>query len=87
MINGQNNDIYTHNALFHWGATPGKGWALYDIRTDPGCQADLAEVRAPVVQKLLPAYLKWWDSAYPEMLAAGGDAALKPSRRPGTENP
>jgi arylsulfatase A-like enzyme len=89
VINGLNSDIYTHNALFHWGATPGKGWALYDIRTDPGCHADLAEVRAPVVQKLLPAYLKWWDSVYPEMLSAGGDAALMPSRRPGTgtENP
>jgi arylsulfatase A-like enzyme len=85
VINGQNNDIYTRNALFHWGSTPGRGWALYDIRTDPGCHADLAEVRAPVVQKLLPAYLKWWDSAYPEMLSAGGDAALKPSMRPGVE--
>jgi arylsulfatase A-like enzyme len=75
-INGLNKDTYTRDALFHWGATHGEGWALYDVRRDPGCHADLADVRRPVVEKLLPAYRAWWDAIYPEMIAAGGDAPI-----------
>jgi arylsulfatase A-like enzyme len=77
VMNGLNKDIYTRNALFHWGITHGQDWALYDIERDPGCQVDLAEMRLPVVAKLLPAYRSWWDSVYPEMIAAGGDMPIQ----------
>ncbi len=80
VMNGLNKDIYTRNALFHWGITHGDGWALYDVRRDPGCQVDLAPLRQPIVQKLLPAYQSWWDSIYPDMIAAGGDAPIQLSK-------
>ncbi|MEM1060848.1 MAG: arylsulfatase [Planctomycetota bacterium] len=38
------------------------GVELYDIRTDPGQQADVAESRPDVVARLRGAYDAWWDS-------------------------
>ncbi|MBM3890551.1 MAG: hypothetical protein FJ388_15675 [Verrucomicrobia bacterium] len=67
---------YTKNAQFIWGLTPGDGWALYDVRKDPACRTNLASKEKSTADKLHQAYDKWWNTIYPEMIAAGGDAPL-----------
>jgi arylsulfatase A-like enzyme len=73
---GATTATYTKNAQFIWGLTPGDGWALYDVRKDPGCQQDLAAARFDVTRRLAGAYDRWWGEIYPEMIAGGGDASL-----------
>lgn len=76
---GSDKATYTTNALFTWAVTPGDGWALFDVRKDPGCREDLAAAQKPVTERLLGRYNAWWEAVYPEMIAAGGDAPLRES--------
>lgn len=67
--NGRENAVYTHgNAQFHWGVTPGDGWALYDTKKDPGCQNNLAGSMPELVSKLAAKYDRWWDTVRPGMV-------------------
>jgi arylsulfatase A-like enzyme len=74
---GSDKATYTTNAQFTWAVTPGDGWALYDVRKDPGCRENLAAAQKPVAERLLARYNAWWEAVYPEMIAAGGDAPLR----------
>ena len=71
---------YTKNAQFIWGLTPGDGWALYNVRQDPACQTNLVPAKKDIADRLHQAYGRWWDSIYPDMFAAGGDASLTEAR-------
>ena len=73
---GTKSDTYTKDAQFTWALTPDKGWALYDVHADPACRANLAATSPDTAHRLRRAYDEWWDATYPEMIAAGGDAAL-----------
>lgn len=61
------------NAQFHWGVSAPDQWSLFDSKKDPACQHDLSAQIPDLVEKLSSAYDKWWNSTYPEMIAAGGD--------------
>ena len=61
-------------AQYHWGVTPADRWALYDVKKDPGCQADIALQNPERVGTMVATYDHWWDEQYPVMLARGGDA-------------
>jgi len=81
---GATAGTYTRNAQFIWGVTPGDGWALYDVRKDPGSRKNLAATHKDIVLRLKEAYSKWWDSIYPAMIINGGDRPLGESvGRPG----
>lgn len=41
------------------------GQELYDIRTDPGQQSDIASSQPELVEKLRDEYERWWDSLTP----------------------
>ena len=93
---GQKKATYTEeNAPYHWGVTPPGHWALFDVKKDPGCQNDLAEVQPARVAALTAAYDKWWDAVYPVMVERGGDreivwnvpTAAKPKAASGTPAP
>ena len=76
VAEGDTVATYTTNAPFHWGLTPGAGWALYDLQQDWACQSNRFEQSPEIAGRLLQAYDKWWDAIYQEMLAAGGDVPL-----------
>ena len=61
-------------AQYHWGVTPADRWALYNVKKDPGCQADIALQNPERVSTMITTYDRWWDEQYPVMLARGGDA-------------
>ena len=73
---GHTKNIYTKNAQFIWGVTPGNGWALYDVRKDPACSDNLATTHQDITDRLHGAYDRWWDAIYPQMIADGGDARV-----------
>ncbi|MDF1737935.1 MAG: arylsulfatase [Verrucomicrobiales bacterium] len=74
VAKGLDTITYTDgNAQFHWGVSPPDRWVLFDSKKDPACENDLASERPELVKTLSDAYEKWWDSTYPEMIAAGGD--------------
>ena len=73
---GSTTAVYTKNAQFTWGVTPGEGWALYDVRKDPACETDLAATRKDVAGNMHQAYDQWWEAMYPQMIAAGGDTRV-----------
>jgi arylsulfatase A-like enzyme len=74
---GQRKATYTEdNAPFHWGVTPRDHWALYNVKSDPACQHDLAKEQPELAAKLAAAYDRWWDETYPVMVERGGDAVL-----------
>jgi arylsulfatase A-like enzyme len=74
VVDGGTRLTYTkENAQFHWGVTPPEGWALFDTKTDPACQHDLAAVHPELVSTLTSAYDSWWDEVFPEMIRHGGD--------------
>ncbi|AQQ70043.1 Arylsulfatase [Limihaloglobus sulfuriphilus] len=56
------------NAQFHWGVTPGDGWALYDTKKDPGCMNDISKKHPVLVKQLKADYDKWWDTVRPAMI-------------------
>ena len=58
------------------GVTPPGQWALYDTKTDPACNHDLAADQPQRVKQMAAAYDHWWDDVYPLMVARGGDAEL-----------
>ena len=60
-------------AQFHWGVTPRDRWSLFDLKTDPTCQKDLAAEKPELTSKLAESYDKWWDTLYPTMIQLGGD--------------
>ena len=62
------------NAQFHWGVSPAGGWSLFETKQDPKCENDLSAEKSEMTSKLSQAYESWWESVYPEMIAAGGDA-------------
>ena len=47
---------------------------LYDIKTDPGEQKNVAKENPGIVQKMLKAYDAWWDEVRPMMI--NEDASL-----------
>ncbi len=61
------------DARFHWGVSPAKGWALFDVETDPACRKNLASRHPELAQSLAAAYDRWWDAIYPDMAARTGD--------------
>ena len=74
---GQKEATYTEgNAPYHWGVTPPGHWALFDVKKDPGCQNDLAEVESGRATALAAAYDKWWDAILPVMVQRGGDREI-----------
>jgi arylsulfatase A-like enzyme len=73
---GVTKHTYTNNAQFHWGLTPGKDWALYDVNKDPACMSNLSVEKPDILTRLHAAYEQWWDDMFPEMIAAGGDKPL-----------
>jgi endoglucanase Acf2 len=44
--------VYTKNFAFHYAFTPDSGWALYDVKTDPACEHDLAAAQPETVTRL-----------------------------------
>ena len=60
-------------AQFHWGVTPPGRWSLFNLKTDPTCQKDLAAEKPELTSKLAESYDKWWDTLYPTMIQLGGD--------------
>lgn len=73
---GHTKNVYTKNAQFIWGVTPGDGWALYDVRKDPACDNNLASTHKEIADHLHGAYDRWWDAIYPQMVSEGGDARV-----------
>ena len=73
---GHTRNIYTQNAQFIWGVTPGDGWALYDVRKDPACSENLAQSQGEIASRLHGAHDRWWNAIYPQMLGNGGDARV-----------
>jgi arylsulfatase A-like enzyme len=65
------------NAAFHWGATPRGHWALYDVKSDPACQNDLAATMPDRAAAMAAAYDAWWDDTYPVMVKRGGDLDIQ----------
>ena len=43
-------------AQFHWGVTPRDRWSLFDLKTDPTCQKDLAAEKPELTSKLAESY-------------------------------
>ncbi|MDP4609809.1 MAG: arylsulfatase [Opitutales bacterium] len=60
-------------AQFHWATTPLGTWALFDVKADPACKADLAKTHPEIVSEMAAKYEQWWDETYPVMIARGGD--------------
>jgi arylsulfatase A-like enzyme len=60
-------------AQFHWGLSPRDRWALYDVKTDPGCRNDLHNEKKDLIDHLSQKYEAWWTTVYPSMIKAGGD--------------
>ncbi|YCM42778.1 arylsulfatase [Verrucomicrobiaceae bacterium 227] len=69
-------------AQFHWGVSAPNQWSLFDSKKDPACQHDLSAEKPELVKTLSAAYEKWWDTTYPQMIAAGGDKG-EPLKRGG----
>ena len=61
------------NAQFHWGVSAPDRWSLFDSKKDPACENDLSATMPELAKELSTAYDRWWDTTYPEMIAAGGD--------------
>jgi arylsulfatase A-like enzyme len=70
---GATANVYTKNAQFIWGVTPGDGWALYDVHKDPACEKNLADAKPDLAARLHKSYDQWWDAIYPQMIADGSD--------------
>jgi hypothetical protein len=70
------------NAQFHWGVSPIKGWALFDVDTDPACRKNLASRHPELVRTLVAAYDRWWDDIYPDMAARTGDTTERANATP-----
>jgi arylsulfatase len=45
-----------------------KGWQLFDLKSDPGEQHDVAAANAETVARLDAAYDKWWADVVPMMV-------------------
>jgi arylsulfatase len=45
-----------------------KRWQLFDVKTDPGEQTDMAAQHPEVVKELDAAYDQWWDSVQPQLV-------------------
>jgi arylsulfatase len=43
----------------------GKDWQLFDLKSDPGQQTDVASAHPEVMAQLEVAYDRWWDSSLP----------------------
>lgn len=43
-------------------------WALYDLRTDPGEQHDLAKMHPEIVERLSQYYDQWWTETQPQLV-------------------
>lgn len=72
--NGLTRTTYAYGtAQIHWGTVPMGQWALYDIKTDPGCENDLSYSNPELVANLAAAYDRWWEEMFPDMIAKGGD--------------
>ncbi|MDF7806602.1 sulfatase-like hydrolase/transferase [Pontiellaceae bacterium B12219] len=71
---GLKTTTYTQgNAQYHWGVTPSEGWALFDVKKDPGCLDNVAAAHPERVASMIKTYDQWWDEQYPIMMARGGD--------------
>jgi len=71
---GLKTTTYTdQNAQFHWGVSPGDRWSLYEVKSDPACEKDLAAANPERVSKMAAAYDKWWGDTFPIMIERGGD--------------
>ena len=70
---GLKTTTYTQgNAQYHWGVSD--GWALYNVKKDPGCLSNMAAEYPERVGTMVKTYDAWWDEQYPIMIARGGDA-------------
>ncbi len=71
---GQKSAHYTEgNAQHHWGVS-GPEWELYNVKSDPANQHNLAESHPDLVHTLSSSYNQWWEGMYDTMIARGGDA-------------
>jgi arylsulfatase len=62
--------------------SPGKGekqWQLYDVKADPGEDADVAAKHPEVVEQLGAAFETWWDSVQPQLV---NETAVGPKVNP-----
>lgn len=59
--------------------TGAKQWQLFDVKADPGEEADVAAKNPQVVARLEQAYDKWWESALPLMV---NEDAVPPASNP-----
>ena len=81
VAKGAKKITYTEdNAQFHWGVSTPNQWSLFNSKKDPACQNDLTAEMPELVKKLSTAYDTWWDTTYPEMIAAGGDKGTPKKR-------
>jgi hypothetical protein len=71
----------TGNAQHHWGVSPVDRWVLFDAKTDPACNNDLAAQHPERVKKMSKAYDDWWENVFPQMIEAGGDKGEFPLRK------
>lgn len=70
---GLKTTTYTDgNAQYHWGVSD--GWALYNVKQDPGCLNNQAANYPERVATMLKTYDGWWDEQFPIMMKRGGDA-------------
>jgi len=71
---GIRGTTYTkNNAPYHWGVSAPNRWQLFDVKNDPGCFNDLAEIKTKLADSLEAAYNTWWSDTFPIMIAKGGD--------------
>ena len=61
-------------AQYHWGKPPGQ-WVLFDVKKIRMPERSVRS-KARTHFKACPLHDQWWDKAYSEMIAAGGDWAI-----------
>jgi arylsulfatase A-like enzyme len=67
VIDGSAETGYSTKADFHYAVNLRQTWALFDTRTDPAAEHDLAPIQPEVVQRMATAYETWWPEVSPQI--------------------